>query len=79
MKVTEAIKPGRTKPVFIADFSPPRGPTTDFLDDAQRLDVDFFAVAYNPGKVVRIDSVAVAHEIKRVTGGTRSSTSRRGT
>jgi homocysteine S-methyltransferase len=33
-----------------------------------KLIVDFIAVAYNPGKAVRIDSVSVAHEIKRVTG-----------
>lgn len=69
MKVTDALKPAhRRRPVFIADFSPPRGPTTDFLDDAMKLIVDFIAVAYNPGKAVRIDSVSVAHEIKRVTG-----------
>ena len=69
MKVTDAFKPAhRRRPVFIADFSPPRGPTTDFLDDAMKLIVDFIAVAYNPGKAVRIDSVSVAHEIKRVTG-----------
>jgi 5,10-methylenetetrahydrofolate reductase len=69
MKVTDALKPAhRRRPVFIADFSPPRGPTTDFLDDAMKLIVDFIAVAYNPGKAVRIDSVSVAHEIKRVSG-----------
>jgi len=69
MKVTDALKPAhRRRAVFIADFSPPRGPTTDFLDDAMKLIVDFIAVAYNPGKAVRIDSVSVAHEIKRVTG-----------
>jgi homocysteine S-methyltransferase len=69
MKVTEAFQVAhRRRPVFIADFSPPRGSTTDFLDDAMKLIVDFIAVAYNPGKAVRIDSVSVAHEIKRVTG-----------
>jgi homocysteine S-methyltransferase len=68
VKVTDALSTAHRRPVFIADFSPPRGPTTDFLDDAAKLAVDFIAVAYNPGKAVRIDSVSVAHEIKRVTG-----------
>src|SRR5436190_557789 len=42
--------------------------SADVHDDAMKLIVDFTAVAYNPGKAVRIDSDSVAHEIKRVTG-----------
>ena len=43
----------RTRPVFIADFSPPRGGDPALLADASKLDVDFVCVAYNPGKAVR--------------------------
>jgi 5,10-methylenetetrahydrofolate reductase len=66
--VTEAIAAKRDYPVFICDFSPPRGARSEYFDDARALEADFICVAYNPGKAVRVDSVAAAHEIKRVTG-----------
>src|SRR5438045_477045 len=66
--VTEALAEKRGKPVFICDFSPPRAGKPEYFDDARALEADFICVAYNPGKAVRVDSVAAAHEIKRVTG-----------
>lgn len=67
LKVTEALQaaPG---PVFVCDFSPPRGSAPDLLADAQLLDADFICVAYNPGKAVRVDSSAAAYHIWRETG-----------
>ena len=56
MKVTDAIAQARSRPVFLADFSPPRGGDPALLADASNLDVYFVCVAYNPGKAVRIDS-----------------------
>jgi homocysteine S-methyltransferase len=68
MKVTEAAAERRDRPVFIADFSPPRGGDPSLLADAANLDVDFICVAYNPGKAVRVDSVSAAWQINQATG-----------
>jgi len=68
MKVTDAIGQTRSRPVFIADFSPPRGGDPALLADAMKLDVDFICVAYNPGKAVRIDSATAAWRIAQDTG-----------
>jgi len=64
-KVTDALT--RTDgPVFICDFTPPRGADPALLDGAAQLaGAGFIAVAYNPGKLVRVDSVAAAHQIKQ--------------
>jgi homocysteine S-methyltransferase len=67
-KVTDVFNNRGGKPVLISDFSPPRGPGLDFLDDARKLPVDFLAVAYNPGKAVRIDSAMMAAVIKTQAG-----------
>ena len=67
-KVTEALASQRQTPVFICDFSPPRGGGTEALADASQLDADFICVAYNPGKAVRVDSISAAYEIGRATG-----------
>lgn len=68
MKVTDAIAQDRNRPVFIADFSPPRGGDPALLADASKLDVDFVCVAYNPGKAVRVDSATAAWRIAQDTG-----------
>ena len=68
MKVTEAVAQPRNRPVFLADFSPPRGGDPALLADASKLDVDFVCVAYNPGKAVRIDSATAAWRIAQETG-----------
>jgi homocysteine S-methyltransferase len=54
--------------VFICDFTPPRGGTAGLLDGARLLDADFISVAYNPGKLVRVDSVAAAYTVKQRYG-----------
>ena len=68
LKLTDAIAAQRSRPVFVCDFSPPRGGTDEFVPDARGLDADFICVAYNPGKAVRVDSSAAAYEIKRSAG-----------
>ena len=60
MKVTEALESAGERPVFVCDFSPPRGGDPGLFEDAQALESDFVCVAYNPGKAVRVDSVAAA-------------------
>jgi 5,10-methylenetetrahydrofolate reductase len=55
--------------VFICDFTPPRGADPSLVDGAARLaKAQFVAVAYNPGKLVRLDSVAAAFQIKQRFG-----------
>ena len=62
---TYAQETGR--PIFICDFSPPRGGDPALLEPARALDVDFISVAYNPGKSARVNSAAVAHWIQSNT------------
>ena len=68
MKVTEQCATQEHSPIFICDFSPPRGADFEALERARGLDADFISVAYNPGRAVRIDSVALAYSIKQETG-----------
>ena len=67
-KVTEAVAAAGGSPLFICDFSPPRGAEPGLFEDAAALESDFICVAYNPGKAVRVDSVAAAYEVRRKTG-----------
>lgn len=55
-------------PFFLADVSPPRGGERSLLEPVLGLDADAFCVAYNPGKSVRADSLAVAHALQTATG-----------
>ncbi len=52
---------------FICDFSPPRSGN---ISEAMRADIpaDFISVAYNPGRAVRVNSVALAASIRQETG-----------
>jgi methionine synthase / methylenetetrahydrofolate reductase(NADPH) len=69
MKVTDSVTEPGHGPVFICDFSPPRGADPELLSGARRLAAaDFICVAYNPGKLVRLDSVAAARHLKQSTG-----------
>ena len=68
MKVTDRLLKAQDRPVFLCDFSPPRGGWRNSVTDAQGIDADFICVAYNPGRAVRIDSAALAHAIRAETG-----------
>lgn len=68
MKVTEKVLEENGSPVFLCDFSPPRGGGAAAAAEAQGIDADFICVAYNPGRAVRIDSAALAHAIRNETG-----------
>ncbi len=68
-KVTDVVAGARDRPVIICDYTPPRGGDPALLDGARDLvAADFIAVAYNPGKLVRADSAAVALAIKQRQG-----------
>ncbi len=59
---------GTSEPVFICDFSPPRGPDPALLDGAGLLDADFLSVAYSPGGSVRAGSAMTALAISQRFG-----------
>ena len=57
-----------TRPVFLCDFSPPRGADISVIEQVQNLSADFICIAYNPGHSVRVDSTTMAYIIKQHTG-----------
>ena len=67
-KVVEKFEENADGTVFICDFSPPRSGDPGLLESARRLDVDFIALAYNPGKSTRVNSAFAAHWVKTATG-----------
>ena len=67
-KVTDVYNTREGRPVIICDFSPPRGPGLEFVENARSLDVDFISVAYNPGKSVRVNSAMLSYAIKERAG-----------
>ena len=68
MKVTDKCSVQGDAPLFICDFSPPRGADPGSFDRARGLDADFICVAYNPGRAVKVDSAMLAYSIKYHTG-----------
>ena len=51
------------QPMFLCDFSPPRGADLSTVDQVKQVGADFVCVAYSPGKSVRVDSTVMAHLI----------------
>jgi homocysteine S-methyltransferase len=59
MKVTDLCSTVSGRPAFICDYSPPRsGLPSDAPAPPEQT--DFVSVAYNPGRAVRVNSVAMA-------------------
>ncbi len=68
MKIVDEILQNPGSPVFICDASPPRGADPSLLEPLRGLGASFISVAYNPGRSVRVNSVAAAHWLRRETG-----------
>ncbi len=68
MKIVEQVHRNAGEPVFICDVSPPRGADPGLLEPLRGLDADFLSMAYNPGRSVRVNSVAAAYWLRRETG-----------
>ena len=66
--VIEKYASNKGRPLFICDFSPPRGVDLSTLERAGELSADFICVAYSPGKSVRVDSAVVAYTLKQQAG-----------
>ena len=63
VKVTERCSASTGRPAFICDYSPPRsGRACDI--PSPPADADFISVAYNPGRAVRVNSVALAASLQ---------------
>ena len=66
--VIQKLKQSNGTPVFICDFSPPRGADVSVVEQVQSVGADFVAVAYSPGRSVRVDSTVMAHLIAQAGG-----------
>ena len=58
-KVTDRSSRATGRPAFICDYSPPRSGRPDDIPTPPE-NADFVSVAYNPGRAVRVNSVAMA-------------------
>ena len=67
-KITDRYEESADAPLFICDFSPPRGAGPELLEPAGRIDADWISVAYNPGRSTRVSPPIAAHWIKEHTG-----------
>ena len=56
------------EPIFICDFSPPRGAAYGDIDSALSLNAHCLSVPYNPGKSVYANSAIAARAVKSHTG-----------
>ncbi len=63
-KIADIYRQCSSEPLFICDFSPPRGAAYDNLHLASALRADCLAVPYNPGKSVYANSAIAAYSIK---------------
>ena len=62
--IVEKHRTAGSSPVFVCDFSPPRGSDPALLEPARHLDADFLSVGYNPGRFVTVNSALAAAWIK---------------
>ena len=62
--VVEKHHAAGVSPLFICDFSPPRGSDPRLFAPAKDLSADFISVGYNPGKFVTVNSAMAAAWIK---------------
>ena len=67
-KITDRYEESADAPLFICDFSPPRGAGPELLEPAGSIDADWISVAYNPGRSTRVSPPIAAHWIKEHTG-----------
>ena len=66
--VTARYGEAGSPPLVMCDFTPPRSGDPAALDRLKGVNADYFCAAYNPGKLVRADSVAAAVAVRERTG-----------
>lgn len=64
VKVTDRCSAATGRPAFICDYSPPRSGRPDDAP-APPAGADFISAAYNPGRAVRVNSVAMAAALRQ--------------
>lgn len=67
-RVTDIVSASGTKPVFMCDFSPPRNPSPNWLDQASSLNPDIFNVPYLAPHPTRPGPITAARLIRDHTG-----------
>ena len=67
VKVTDRCSAATGRPAFICDYSPPRSGRPDDMP-APPAGADFISAAYNPGRAVRVNSVAMAAALRQRYG-----------
>ena len=63
--IIEMLAQRKGKPLFLCDFSPPKGADLSTIERVMAVGADCVSVAYSPGKAVRVDSAVVAHLIRQ--------------
>ncbi len=63
--IIEMLAQREEKPLFLCDFSPPKGADMSTLERVMAVGADCVSVAYSPGKAVRVDPAVVAHLIRQ--------------
>ena len=65
--ITEMLaqREDRGEPLFLCDFSPPKGADMSAIERVMAVGADCVSVAYSPGKAVRVDPAVVAHLIRQ--------------
>ncbi len=63
MKVTDRSSATTGRPAFICDYSPPRSGRPEHTPEPP-AEADFVSAAYNPGRAVRVNSVAMAAALR---------------
>jgi len=63
VKVTDRSSPATGRPAFICDYSPPRSGRPEHTPEPP-AEADFISAAYNPGRTVRVNAVAMAAALR---------------
>ena len=66
--MTEKYAGETHSPLFICDYSPPRGADPKLFESVRNLEVDFVSVAYNPARSTRVLSAIAAYWVKENAG-----------
>ena len=66
--VVQMLAQRQGKPLFLCDFSPPKGADLSTIEQVKAVGADCVSVAYSPGKAVRGDPAVVAHLIRQGGG-----------
>ena len=65
--VTDIVSQAGTRPVFMCDFSPPKDPATNWLDDLLSLNSDLVCIPHLAPHPTRPDAITTAHLIREKT------------